>query len=507
MRRRDTYTEKDRENFKEYFEELISEIDKMERAGVKCVVVQTPLEQNILNLSEFEKERIEKWSFDYGNISREDCVIINKVYQDAADLDYLCEIYDGTKVFKKDGIRYLANYRSEYVNVISGERITWHQPKTYNHSIFIFGECTVRGVGVEDQYTIPSFLQKKINEKFQDCYQVHNCGIGCGSDLHDELVHLKKKAIRKGDIVIFCTNLELVPMELYESNQVEIYDSSFLFNRPHSYGEWFTDETFHTTREGNRVIADYIYKILCEKNAMNKEEGRGDYVYSDKLDSPYDRADMEDYLQKIHSFRHNGMRCGGIQMSCNPFTRGHLYLIETAAREVDWLYIFISQESKFFFSFETRIDLVKKGTSHIKNVTVLSSGKVFANAATFPGYFNRENNPEVEVDASLDIILFGKYIAPELGIQVRFVGEEPIDFVTRQYNRQMQEILPEFGIEVREIKRKELSGKIISASTVRALLKERKFDEIKELVPVTTYNFLQKEYGRQNGGKHVFQGD
>lgn len=497
MRRRANYSEIDQLNFEAYFQDLINEINKLERGGVKCIVVQPPLEQNIQNLSDFEQERIEKWSFDYSHITQEDCRIIKKVYSDDIDLEYLCKVYDGTRVFKKDGIRYLANYRSEYVNIILGERVTCYQPEKYNHSIYIFGQCTTRGIGVEDKDTIPSFLQKRVNQEFEECFCVHNCGIGCGSDVHDELVHLKRKAIRKGDIVIFCTNLELVPDELREKNQIEIFDSSFLFDRPHDYGEWFTDETFHTTSKGNHVIADYIYEILNRKGIL--EEGKktepGRYLYSEKPNSPYDKEDMENFLKEIRPYRHDGMKCGGILMSCNPFTKGHLYLIETAAREVDWLYIFVVQENTLFFDFETRFDLVKKGTKHLKNVTVLSSGKVFANAVTFPGYFDRENNPEVEVDASLDIVLFGEYIAPELGIRIRFVGEEPLDFVTRQYNRQMQEILPEYGIEVREVKRKELSGKAVSASTVRALLKEKKFDEIKELVPMTTYDFLKKEYG------------
>ena len=73
--------------------------------------------------------------------------------------------------------------------------------------------------------------------------------------------------------------------------------------------------------------------------------------------------------------------------------------------------------------------------------------------------------------------------------------QDRLDFVTRQYNMQMQEILPEYGIEVREVKRKELLGKAVSASTVRALLKEKKFDEIEKLVPVTTYDFLMEHYG------------
>lgn len=497
MQRRFNYTDSDRSNFQKYFQEFVKKINELQERGVRCIIFQTPLEQNIRNLTDFEKERLEKWVFDYGHITPEDCMLIKKVYSDDTDLEYLRQVYDGIKVFQKNGVKYLANYRSRYVNIVAGERITCYQPENFNHSIFIFGQCTVRGNGVEDKHSISSILQKRINQEFEDCYRVCNCGIGCGSDIHDEITHIKEKNIREGDIVIFCSNFELAPDELFESDHIKIFDCSFLFNRPHDYGEWFVDETFHTTPVGNRVIADYIYKVLIEKKILKKEKDVpiGALIYPGRKDSPYDETDMEGYLKTIRPYRHEGMKCGGILMSCNPFTKGHLYLIETAARKVDWLYIFTVEEKKLFFDFETRFDLIKKGTSHLKNVTVLPSGKVFANAVTFPGYFNRDENPDIEVDASLDIVIFGRYIAPELAIQIRFVGEEPIDLVTRQYNRQMEEILPEFGIEVCEIKRKELSGKVISASTVRALLKEKRFDEIKELVPETTYDYLIEQYG------------
>lgn len=46
----------------------------------------------------------------------------------------------------------------------------------------------------------------------------------------------------------------------------------------------------------------------------------------------------------------------------------------------------------------------------------------------------------------------------------RFVGTEPFCQVTSAYNREMKRILPEYGIEVVEIPRKQLDGLEISAS-------------------------------------------
>ena len=87
-------------------------------------------------------------------------------------------------------------------------------------------------------------------------------------------------------------------------------------------------------------------------------------------------------------------------------------------------------------------------------------------------------------------MLFAREIAPCLNISVRFAGEEPYDRVTKQYNDSMRAVLPEYGIEFVEIPRKEHSGTPISASHVRTLLKDRKFDEIKKIVPKTTFDYL-----------------
>lgn len=462
------------------------------------MVFQPPLEQNVHNLSDFEKERLEKWCFNYGNITEDDLKIIQKLYPVDIDLDYLCQVYDGVKVIKIDGVRYLTDYRSQYVNIISGERITYDQPEKFANSIYIFGQCTARGNGVEDKHTIASFMQKEINREFPDTYRINNCGIGCGSDLHDELVHLKEKTLKKGDIVIFLHDLQMISEDLFAEYHVEKWDCSFLFDRPHDYGEWFTDETFHTLPGANEVISDYICRILKEKGIIGRtiedKDRKRPVVYLQEIQVPCGKAELEDYLKKLRRYRHENMRCGCIVMTCNPFTEGHLYLVETAAKTVDWLYLFITKEGKFFFRFEDRLELVKKGTAHLKNVSVFSTSTVFATPVTFPGYFNRDQNPNAEIDASLDINLFCKYIAPELGIKIRFLGEEPMDYVTRQYNTKIKEILPMYGIEVCEIKRKELLGKVISASEVRKLLKEGRLEEIRQMVPPSTYNLIKEKY-------------
>ncbi len=151
------------------------------------------------------------------------------------------------------------------------------------------------------------------------------------------------------------------------------------------------------------------------------------------------------------------------------------------------------EEDKSFFKFIDRIKLVKQGVAHLKNVVVLPSGNLIISTVTFPEYFIKDEPNKVQVDTSLDVEIFAQYIAPMLYIKKRFVGEEPFDLVTRQYNESMKRILPKYGIELIEIPRKKGNNNIvISASHVRRLLKNKQYDEIKLIVPNTTYQYLKK---------------
>ena len=182
--------------------------------------------------------------------------------------------------------------------------------------------------------------------------------------------------------------------------------------------------------------------------------------------------------------------------NCNPFTLGHQYLIEQAAKACDTLHLFVLSEDASLFPADVRMELVKKGTAYLPNVLVHPTSDYLISSATFPTYFLKEEQIEKGAGGQLDLVVFGQHFAPALDIRCRFVGQEPFSPITALYNKQMQEILPRFGIQVVEIPRKEEGGAAISASRVRALLVEGKLDEVRALVPDTTWEFLQSPVGQ-----------
>ncbi|WP_026478480.1 [citrate (pro-3S)-lyase] ligase [Alkaliphilus transvaalensis] len=186
-----------------------------------------------------------------------------------------------------------------------------------------------------------------------------------------------------------------------------------------------------------------------------------------------------------------------IVVNCNPFTLGHQYLIEKAAKESDFLHIFVVSEDESDFPAEVRLQLVKEGTKHLENVIVHETKNYLVSSATFPSYFLKKFNEAVKIHALLDIKIFANYFVPALGIKKRYVGEEPLCQLTSQYNATMKEILPNYGVEVIVVARKEKGTGVISASRVRKLLKEGQLLEVKELVPYTTYDFLLSPKGEE----------
>ncbi|WP_378953994.1 [citrate (pro-3S)-lyase] ligase [Pelosinus sp. sgz500959] len=177
-------------------------------------------------------------------------------------------------------------------------------------------------------------------------------------------------------------------------------------------------------------------------------------------------------------------------VNCNPFTLGHQAVIAKAAAENPGVVVLVVSEEGSLFPFDVRQRLVQEGTAHYDNVVVVPGGKYIISSATFPGYFTR-GDETVTAQTQLDISIFAKYVAPALGITSRYVGDEPYCAVTKAYNQAMFAILPDYHIDVREMPRIDVNGQYISASRVRELIRQDGWDEIRTLVPDSTYQYLR----------------
>jgi [citrate (pro-3S)-lyase] ligase len=199
---------------------------------------------------------------------------------------------------------------------------------------------------------------------------------------------------------------------------------------------------------------------------------------------------IQSYIEELKRNQKAGSSIASIVMNCNPFTLGHQYVIEKAAAENDVLHIFVLWEDKSSFPTEVRYHLIKEGTKHLSNVVVHKAKDYIVSTATFPSYFLKENQDAVKTQVMLDLKIFGMYIVPSLGINRRYVGEEPYCPVTAAYNAFMQSMLPDYGIEVIVVPRLTDSHEAISASRVRKHIQDGEMEKVKELVPKSTYDFL-----------------
>ena len=177
---------------------------------------------------------------------------------------------------------------------------------------------------------------------------------------------------------------------------------------------------------------------------------------------------------------------GCIVMNCNPFTLGHRYLIEQAAKQVERLYVMVVKEDCSLFAYTERKAMVEQGVADIENVSIIDGSDYAISRATFPTYFLKRLDDAADTQMLLDLDLFRRHIAPALGATVRFVGTEPTDQLTRRYNQLMHEALK----DVREINRLEKDGNAVSASRVRKAMEEGDMNTIRQLVPPTTLPYI-----------------
>ena len=224
--------------------------------------------------------------------------------------------------------------------------------------------------------------------------------------------------------------------------------------------------------------------IASSPNAILMENGRGG---------------LPEYKKYLASLARPG-RNGAIVMNANPFTKGHRYLVEQAASQVDNLYVIVVKEDRSRFPYAERKAMIDAGCAGLDNVIVCEGSDYAISAATFPTYFLKKLDDATDTQIALDLDLFVNHIAKPLGVTVRFAGSEPEDALTRRYNELMAEILPGTSVAVVrqarrpidfvEIPRLEQKGKPLSATSLRRALDKGNLKEAMEYIPKSTVPYL-----------------
>lgn len=461
------------------YEEMSEYLCDINTKGV--YVLNLLFERNNCNDS-YHKALMKEFQKKYDSIGKSN---VNKVYpemyEDFFDNLYTEKYADSITHIKYQietvsGLKMLKDCQSEFYNVKEGERYTYGQPEDFERTIYFVGACYMYGYHTEDKHTIESYLQDRINKSGYKV-KVVNCGSLYNSENYKYAwMRIKSLPLKEGDIVVYgdCRFEGIAHLNLLDVCKKHEISS-----------KWMTNDVRHCNHRVNALYADAIYDALKHIILKNK-------IQSDKM-----LGNKEDLIETIYvnrcfksSTATGYNKIGSIVMNCNPFTYGHRYLIEQALRKADSLIIFVVEEDESLFSFEERLSMVSEGTSDLNNVIVVPSGPFILSKATFPEYFIKEEDGELIENVENDIRIFAKKIAPRLNIKFRFVGDEPEDKVTNKYNLAMKKILPLNGIELVEIPRKKQNGKYISASSVRRNLEKGDFDELRQLVPESTYRIM-----------------
>ena len=221
------------------------------------------------------------------------------------------------------------------------------------------------------------------------------------------------------------------------------------------------------------LFIDMGFRLLVKTDRFISLEG-GEANIEKKVDGLVTKVIME------HGFIDSDTAC--MVINGNPFTEGHLSLLEHALSKHRKLMLFVLEEDASYFSFKERFSLAFIGTrAYAERVSVLPSTEYIVSKETFPDYFIKEENDKTEAYAEYDALIFKKYFMEKLGIVKRYFGSEESAYM-QIYNQKMKEVL---GDRAEFVDRFSKNGRVISAKEVRKLIEEGKIDEAMNFIPTS----------------------
>lgn len=288
-------------------------------------------------------------------------------------------------------------------------------------------------------------------------------------DITDEQICIILDAIisianTKGIKLIFVNMVKEKKKYHYTSFQEHIH---FLETQENDY-----IDNYHLSNFGVVKYANMIITLLRSKSYLNLKGNISPKFYdwhTERIELAFDllkhSKEYYDFIAYLHTLKKPG-RNGFIAISANPFTLGHQYLIETSSKKVDNLYVIICSSENTFFHQEHRQRMLELGVSHIPNVIPIKSNTIFANEIMFSDYFFKNLDQQKELNFNYMHSITLGLVAPILNIVIRFYGDEPTDKVTRTY---METFKAKASFSTEIIPRKQINGKIVSATFVREM--------------------------------------
>ncbi len=369
----------------------------------------------------------------------------------------------------------LKDTTGRFLNIRGGERVTAGQPKEYDRTVYFFGACLMIGTYVSDELTLESFLQKRFNDAGMKTRVVNYGAYGSNVSTLNRIISTQ---FNKGDIIV---------VMLQETGSriegVETFDLWTALEKYQVPAEWILNTPIHVNHHVMKLYADELFALIEEKFGAFSGETAPVTQHVDLVDKVF----IKKYFSGVDlEKKRTAAMC---VFNANPFTDGHRYLIETAARETDHVYLLILKENPSLFSYEERFTMAVEALRDLENVTVVPTGVFIGGGnSNFQEYFVKVVSPDTaercRVRVSKDAAL-----AKALHATHRYFGEEPVDPVTVEFNRASDEILPRYGVQPVIVPRKTQNGEIITGSLVRALAAERS-ERLRDLVPASTADIM-----------------
>ena len=155
-----------------------------------------------------------------------------------------------------DGSTYMEDDPNPLVGIKNNQRMTADQPENYVNKIYFVGTCHQYGINAPFDKTIPSYLQKMLNENNLP-YRVENVSQRYHYRYQEIFYNLAKLAPKPNDIIF-------IHADGIKPRSLPFFDLSNAFDGYDYKKIWVIK--FHVNEIGYKILAEKYFRLLVQNN-------------------------------------------------------------------------------------------------------------------------------------------------------------------------------------------------------------------------------------------------